>query len=198
MRTVDILRTAGLPPGMKNILTACALALSLCVPTGALADARASFLERGQTLFSFAIPDFWSLTTGGARELTLPGTTDARPVPQILSIRPSVEPTVWMAFYAPRGVRTFEEGRDYLREVGQFLANAPQVTDDTVRRIGGRPAEVVKGTGRRDGTALQFVVALIDLPGPRIAIAAAVIEAGAPETAFDAVNDVFASFRAGQ
>ncbi len=180
------------------VRTALTLFLCLGLATGASAEARASFSESGRTLFSFAVPDFWSLTAGGERALTLPGTVDARPVPQILSIRPTVDPSVWMAFYAPPGVRTMAEGRAYLAEIGQFLANAPQITDDEVRRIAGLPAEVFKGIGRRDGRDLQFVVALIDLPGARIAVGAAVIEAGAPQVSFDAVNAVFSSFRAGR
>ncbi|MEM1431733.1 MAG: hypothetical protein AAGG09_19930 [Pseudomonadota bacterium] len=179
-----------------RILTTAALLLTL-LPAIAHAEARASFAEGNRTLFSFELPDFWSLRAGGERILTLPEGGDPRGIPQILSLHPTVDPTVWMAFFSPPGVTTLAEGREYMREIGQFLANAPQLTDERTRSIAGLPAQVIRGTGQRGRTALQFTVALIDLPGPRIAVGAAVIEAGAPDSAYDAVNDIFASFRAG-
>lgn len=53
-----------------------------------------------------------------------------------------------MGFIAPRGITTIAEGRDYLREIGQFIASSWQVTDARSSRIGGLPAKVfTAGTG---------------------------------------------------
>ena len=44
---------------------------------------------------------------------------------------------------------------------------------------------------------MQFSVAMVQLPGNRVAIAVAVIEAGTDRAMFDELNNVFASLRAG-
>ena len=163
-----------------------------------MADARASYIENGQTLFSFNVPDFWDLRSGGRRTLALPGTDDKRDIPQVLSLRPTVDPTVWMAFYSPDGVRTVSEGKDYLREIGKFLTSEPEVTENRTGRVAGRTAQIIKGTGRRDGKNIQFTIAIIDLPGPRVAIGAAVAEAGTAQAFYDELNSVYDSFRAGR
>ena len=170
--------------------------VAVAISSAATADVRASYAENGQSLFSFNVPDFWDLNAGGRRALSLPGTDEAREVPQVLSLRPSVDPTVWMAFYSPDGVRTIEEGKDYLREIGEFLSSQPEITMNRSGRVAGRPAQIVKGTGRRDGKNIQFTIAIIDLPGPRVAIGAAVIEAGTDPVFYDEMNAVYDSFRA--
>ena len=172
--------------------------LALAIPSAAIAEVRASYAENGTTLFSFDVPDFWDLRSGGRRTLTLPGTEDARNIPQILSMRPTVDPTVWMAFYSPDGVRNISEGKDYLREIGEFLTNTPEITKNDPGHVAGRAAQIVKGTGRRDGKSLQFTIAIIDLPGPRIAIGVAVVEAGTEPAFYDELNAVYDSFRAGK
>lgn len=169
---------------------------ALAIPSLATAEVRASYAEGGRTLFSFDVPDFWDLRSGGRRSLTLPGTEEARDVPQVLSLRPTVDPTVWMAFYSPDGVRNIEEGKEYLREIGEFLSSQPEIAANRSGRVGGRTAQIIKGTGRRDGKNIQFTIAIIDLPGPRVAIGAAVAEAGTDPAFYDALNAVYDSFRA--
>ena len=76
-----------------------------------------------------------------------------------------------------------------------FVSN-PTVTETWPWRVGGRAAEVIQGTGQRDGRGVNFTVALIDLPNDRIAVAIGVI-AGEEGRAFrDDINAVLNSFRA--
>jgi hypothetical protein len=157
-----------------------------------------SYAEGGRTLFSVDAPDFWSVRTGGPRDLALPEGGETRPVPRVLALQPTTDDGVWMGFLSPPGVATLGAARAYLRDAARFLAFDPDVGETTQRRIGGMPAEVFSGTGRRDGRALRFSVALIDLPGDRIAIVAAVLEAGSDPGFIDEINAVFASFRAGR
>jgi len=177
-------------------ILACIVALAL--PSVASAELRASYTEGGQTLFSFDVPDFWDLRSGGRRSLTLPGTEEARDTPQVLSLRPTVDPSVWMAFYSPDGVRDIAEGKAYLREIGEFLSNQPEISMNSPGRVAGRSAQIIKGTGRRDGKSIQFTIAIIDLPGPRVAIGAAIAEAGTEPAFYDELNAVYDSFTAGR
>ncbi|WP_162933043.1 hypothetical protein [Roseovarius sp. EL26] len=158
------------------------------------AEAVATLRDGGKSLFSFTVPDFWTMQSGGKQRLTLPGSDEARSVPQIISIRPTEDPTLWMGFFSPPGVRTIAEGRTYLQEVASFLGSDPTVTDRPKRIIGGREAQVIEGTSRRDGKDLQFFIAIIDLPGSRIAIGASVVEAGTDVKFYDEINGVYESF----
>jgi len=179
---------------IKHLLLCAALAL----PSAALGDVRASYTQDGRALFSFAVPDFWSLRAGGERNVTAPGEDTARETPQIATLRPTVDPEVWMGFFSPRGIATLDAGEAYLSEIGQFLTSDPQISSISNGRIGGLPARIIKGDGRRDGRKIFFSISVLDLPGSRVAIAAGVAEAGADEAVIDEMNRIFASVRAAQ
>lgn len=178
---------------LKALLTVAAL-VAACPAT---ADVRASYAQDGRTLFSLAVPDFWTLTAGGERVLTAPDEDFARAVPQIVAIRPTVDPDAWMGFFSPPGVATLAEGEAYLAEIGQFLTTTPTITSNAPGRVAGLPAQLIKGTGRRDGRNLVFTIAVVDLPRARVAIVAAIVEVDADPALVGQVNDVFASMRVG-
>jgi hypothetical protein len=181
---------------MRRLVVLVTLALAFASPDVLLAEARVAYREQGRALFSFDVPDFWTVQVGGVQRLSPPGDTRIREVPQVISMRPTVEPRVWIGFISPPRVTTLAEGRDYLREIGRFIASSRQITDARSHRIGGMPAEIFSGTGRRGGKPLRFVAALIDLPGPRVAIVVSVVEAGADPAFVETINSVFGSFRA--
>lgn len=173
----------------------CAL-LALAPP--ALADTRITYTDADRALFSFDVPDFWTVESGGERAISPPDEDLVRTTPQIVSLRPTVEPTVWMGFFSPDGVTSLDEGVAYLAEIEKFLASEPEITSVTDGRVGGLPARILKGTGRREGQRISFTIAVVDLPGARVAIAAGVAEARAdPELVFQ-INTIFSSMRAGQ
>ncbi|MEM1078349.1 MAG: hypothetical protein AAGI09_07465 [Pseudomonadota bacterium] len=178
---------------LKHALLCAALALA----TPASADLRISYADGDRPLFSVAVPDFWSIETGGARAISPPDEEAALPVPQIVTLRPTVEPDVWMGFFSPPGISTLEGGLDYLSEIEKFMASDPEIVSIAKDRVAGLPARVIKGTGVRDGARIAFTIAVIDLPGSRVAIAAAVAEMGAEPALIDEINRVFASMRAG-
>ena len=155
-----------------------------------------SYSEGGRALFTVEVPDFWSVRTGGPREIARPERDTFRSIPRVLALEPTVDGDVWMGLMSPPAVTDLAGARAYLDQVGDFMALEAEVTAPVTRRIAGRPAEVFAGTGRRDGRALQFTVAAIELPNERVAIVAAVLEAGADPAFARVLNGVFASFRA--
>lgn len=174
------------------------LGVAILLAPPAQADMRATYEQDGRALFSFDVPDFWTVNSGGAREITPPGESTARTTPQILSLRPTVDPEVWMGFFSPPGVTSIAEGTAYLAEIGRFLSASPEITSNGPGRIAGLPARIIKGTGRRDGRDIVFTIAVLDLPGPRVAIAAAIAETGADAAIVGQLNEIFASVRAGR
>ncbi|WP_424970267.1 hypothetical protein [Dinoroseobacter sp. S76] len=178
---------------LKHALLFAALALA----SPASADLRISYADGDRPLFSVAVPDFWSIETGGARAISPPGEEAALPVPQIVTLRPTVEPDVWMGFFSPPGISTLEGGLDYLSEIEKFMAAEPEITSISKGQVAGMAARIIKGTGRRDGSDIAYTIAVVDLPGARVAIAAAVAETTAAPALIDEINRVFASMRAG-
>ncbi len=155
-----------------------------------------SYGEGGRALFTVEVPDFWSVRTGGPREIARSEGDAPQLIPRVLALEPTVDGDVWMGLMSPPAVTDLAGARAYLGQLGDFLAFEAEVTAPVMRRIAGRPAEVFAGTGRRDGRELQFTVAAIELPGGRVAIVAAVLEAGADPAFASVLNGVFASFRA--
>ncbi|NOD29131.1 MULTISPECIES: hypothetical protein [Ruegeria] len=176
------------------ILAACA-AVWLGGAGSALADTPVTYTEDGRALFRFDVPDFWVLRTGGPREIEDTGLDDPRAVARVMGLRPVTDDNVWMGFVSPSGVATIQDGVRYLQDIDKFLVKDPTLTSTSDTRIGGLPARVFRGTGRRDGKGVNFTATVIDLPRNRVAIAVAILRDGADPDFAEDLNAVFASFR---
>lgn len=174
-------------------IAACAGTWLIAAP--AQADTPVTYTDQGRALFRFEIPDFWTLRTGGPREIEDTTLGDARAVARVMGIRPVTDDHVWMGFVSPSGVANIQGGIRYLEDIDKFLVKDPTVTDTSDTRIGGLPARVFRGTGKRDGRGVNFTATVIDLPRSRVAIAIAILRDGADPAYVDALNAVFASFR---
>ncbi|MDA7963377.1 hypothetical protein [Ruegeria sp.] len=163
--------------------------------TPAMAETPVTYTDNGRALFSFAIPDFWTLRTGGPRDIEDTELGDPRAVARVMGIRPVTDETAWMGFVSPAGVGSIRGGVRYLQDIDKFLVKEPTVTSTSETRIGGLPARVIRGTGSRDGRGVNFTVAVVDLPRDRVAVIVAVLLSGANPDYVDDLNDVFASFR---
>ncbi|WP_253284690.1 MULTISPECIES: hypothetical protein [unclassified Ruegeria] len=177
-----------------SLLAACA-AVWLGAAGSVTADTPVTYTEDGRALFRFSVPDFWVLRTGGAREIEDSELGDTRGVSRVMGMRPVTDDTVWMGFVSPDGVASIQDGVRYLQDIDKFLVNDPTVTSTSDTRIGGLPAKVFRGTGRREGRGVSFTATLIDLPRGRVAVAVAILRDGANPDYADDLNAVFASFR---
>ncbi|MFY2824754.1 hypothetical protein [Ruegeria sp. MALMAid1280] len=178
-----------------STLAACA-ALWLGAVAPASADTPVTYTDAGRALFSFAVPDFWVVRTGGPREIEDTELGDSRAVARVMGLRPVTDDNVWMGFVSPAGVASIEGGLRYLEDIDKFLVKEPTVASTTDTRIGGLPARVIRGTGTRDGRGINFTATVIDLPRDRVAVIVAILRDGADRAYVDVLNDVFASFRA--
>lgn len=160
-----------------------------------LGDTPVTYTDGQRALFQFEVPDFWMLRTGGPRELEDTQLGDIRAVNRVMAARPVADDAAWIGFVSPNGVATITDGIRYLEDIDKFLVEAPNVTSNVRTRIGGRQAQVIRGTGRRDGRGVNFTATVIDLPGSRVAVAVAILRDGADLGYVDDLNAVFASFR---
>lgn len=169
------------------------MALMLSAPL-AWADMPVTYTDAGRALFSVNAPDFWTVRTGGMRELTAPG-LEARDVVRVIGMHPDSDPRVWIGFISPHGVRNFDEANEYLRDIGPFLVENAQIDTRRDLRVGGLPAESKSGHGTRKGQTVNFTVLVIDLPNGRMAISVTVMQAGIDPATVADVNAIHASFR---
>jgi hypothetical protein len=184
------------PKGMVRAAAALALLGLLTAAPGARAGVRVTYNDGDRALFSVSVPDFWTMRTGGARELVDPKTEEGRAVERVMGMQPVSDDRVWVGFVSPKGVSTFDQARGYLRDIGPFLLDDAQVDKTRQMRISGLPAGTISGRGTRNGRAVGFTAVMIDLPGGRFAISVAVFEAGGDPAFIDEVNDMSATFRA--
>ncbi len=178
---------------LSLVLAASAVTWSAVTPVQA--DTPVTYTDEGRALFRFEVPDFWTLRTGGPREIEDTNLGDARAVSRVMGIRPVTDDNVWMGFVSPSRVSSIQGGLSYLEDIDKFLVKDPTVTSTSNTRIGGRPAHVIRGTGNRDGRGVNFTATVIDLPRDRVAIGVAILRDGADPSYVDALNAVFASFR---
>lgn len=182
---------------LSKLLRLGAVLMPLTLATNvAQADMPVTYMDGSRALFSLSVPDFWQARAGGDRDITQPGSDETRTINRVIGMSPSAGDGVWVGFISPHGVATFEQGEEYLRNLGQSIVTDPEVGAQKRITVGGRAAVQYNGTGRRDGKNVAFTAVLIDLPRNRMAVSLSVIEAGAnPEFQLE-INDIYSSFRA--
>ncbi len=181
---------------MRIFLSAALASILTLGVVSARADTPVTYTDAGQSLFRFVVPDYWALRVGGPREIEDTSLGDARAVARVMGMRPVTDDSVWMGFVSPQGVTSIQNGIDYLSDIDKFLVKEPQITGSSRRSIAGLPAQVFRGTGRRDGRGVNFTATVIDLPNGRVAVAVAILRDGADPSYVDDLNAVFDSFRA--
>lgn len=159
------------------------------------AEVPITYLKGSKPVFTIDVPDFWYMRSGGDRLLNNPADGEERPVSRVIGLEPVDRDGVWMGFVVPDGVSTLEEAYAYLQYVGPSLLKDVEIKEAYTRKIGGRKAVVANGTGRRSGKTMSFTATVIDLPGPQVAVAVAVVEPGADPARVAQLNAVFDSFR---
>lgn len=184
---------------MRIFLKSCLAAgagLVLGLNTAAFAQTPVTYSDNGRDLFEVTVPDFWAVRTGGDRMIEDPKLGDLRAVSRIVSLRPVTQDGVFMGLMSPAGVTNIADGIAYLADIEKFLIKDPEIINTTSTRVGGLPARVVRARGKRHGRNMNITATVIDLPGPRVAVAVTALADSVDPGFADELNGVFASFRA--
>ncbi|MDW3225603.1 MAG: hypothetical protein R8G34_22375 [Paracoccaceae bacterium] len=181
---------------MLNLTRSLAIAAGFLVaPVAGFAGTPMTYTDGERALFQIEVPDFWSVRTGGLRDLTAPDAENFRDVSRIFGLTPETHEGIWVGFVSPHGVASLADARDYLTDIGQFLVKDAQVETSRSRRIAGLPAQTFSGTGRRGGKPLEFTAITIDMPNGRVAVSVVVFEAGSDVDIINDINEMMASFK---
>ena len=182
---------------LNQILAAGCLAAAglIATPDVSRAETPVTYTDQGRAIFRLSMPDFWQMRSGGFRVLDPDGPEAARSTNRVMGFSPTGDTSAILAVVSPFDVSTLEEGQEYLADVGRFLVEDADVAEAERRRIAGLPALRFAGQGRRNGRSVSFTATVIDLPGNRVVVAVAVLEAGATSEAVADLNALFASIR---
>ncbi len=184
---------------MKLLFTLVAVvatgALSM-VPQFAHSETEVVYSDAGQNIFEVTVPDFWTLRAGGQRDIA-PSSDDAfRPIARVFGLTPESDSGVWVGLMSPPHLRTLEDAKDYARSLSGQLAKTTEITSTENRKVAGYPAFVVEGNGRRDGRAVNFTAAVLELPRNRVVLGLTVLERGYDPNALTDVNAILQSIQA--
>lgn len=180
---------------LLNLTRSLAIAAGfLAAPLAGFAGTPITYTDGGRALFQIEVPDFWSVRTGGLRDLTAPDAEDVRDVSRVFGLTPESHDGIWVGFVSPHGVASLADAREYLTEIGQFLVKDAEVETSKSRKVAGLPAQTFSGTGRRGGKPLEFTAITIDMPNGRVAVSVVVFEAGSDVDIINDINEMMASF----
>lgn len=172
------------------------LLMSLGQAPEANAQTPVVYTDDGQAVFRVMVPDFWSLRSGGLRNISDPELGELRDVSRVFGLTPDGHDGVWVGLISPHGVRDLDGAVDYLSEIGPFLVQDATVNAPKARRVSGYPARTITGQGSRNGKSLSFTVVTVDLPGDRVVIAVVIFEAGADLDPLGDINKMLSTIRA--
>ncbi|MBK0326941.1 hypothetical protein I5535_06485 [Rhodobacteraceae bacterium F11138] len=174
-----------------------ATAIGLSLTAGAAAaDMPVTYKEGSRALFQLNAPDYWSVRSGGPRQISPPGENDPRMVNRIIGFQPTAGGHSWVGFISPPNVETLTQAQAYLRDIGKFLVKGAKVQSARDLRLNGLQAQSFAGQGRRDGRSVNFTAVAIDLPNGRVAIAVVILEPGVDAAVLEATNQLISSVRA--
>lgn len=178
---------------LPALVIACVL---LVAPALASAGTRVVYSDDSRSIFEIAVPDFWTLRVGGAREISPSGEGAFRSIERVFGLEPESGHGVWLGLISPPRFASLEDAKAYARGLGSQLAKTTKILSSTDRRVAGFPATVVTGTGRRDGRPVSFNVSLIDLRNGRVVVALTIMEQRFDSGALDDVNAILNSIKA--
>ncbi len=179
----------------RQVRTLLGLTILGLTPSLAVAEMPVIYKNGGQSLFEVSAPDYWQVRAGGPRVLSPPDLDEERLINRVIGFSPVSEQGAWVGFMSPNGVRTFDQAVEYLRNIGKSIVEDPVLDSETKTRIGGLAAAKYAGHGRRGRKAVNFTALLIDLPGDRVAISIAILEAGVDPEMINDINAIYSSFR---
>jgi hypothetical protein len=160
----------------RGLLLLLASALLLALP--ARAEVRVIYSNAGKSYFEMSLPDDWRLATGfEVAPAEMP--EGVAPQPRIISAMPEDDAPFWTGFWVPDQVPDLNAAVDYLEGLRGYLLEGERVTSARERTVNGMETLVYNGIGIRDDEPMEFVIALLQLPGSGVAIAAFIGEPGA-------------------
>ena len=151
-------------------------ALGLIVITlllaGGAAQAQVSidYSSQGSHHFTMTIADSWRVNVGSEADPSkVP--EDERPMPRLITAMPGDGTPLWFGIWVPADLKKNTEAKEYMDSLGIDLLTEMKVSDRSFDTLNGLNVYYVGGTGKKEGEAMDFRAAFVQLTKESVAIA---------------------------
>ena len=131
--------------------------------------------EDGTPVFRISYPQGWLLELDFAAPD--PG-GDAPPAPRVVEAMPKDGSLLWLGTWVPPGVTDFAQAAAYFDSLEQYLLTEVQAQEPAARDLNGMAARIIRGTAKKDGEPVEWVMAFFQ---PRQGVIAAALYVGVIE-----------------
>ncbi len=152
--------------------------LILIIAVGeAQAQVSITYSSVGKQYFSMIIPDDWRLNVGSEQDLA--GEPEGRMKPaRLISTMPNSGEPLWFGMWVPEDLEKIEGAKEYVTSLGLDLLADVVITEIKHEIMDSMETQYVRGTGNKEGEAMDFWAGFFQLSPDHVAIA---IYIGPPE-----------------
>jgi len=137
-----------------------------------LAQAQVSitYSSRGKQHFTVTIPDDWQVNVGSEAD---PSRTpeDEKESPRLISAMPNNGVPLWFGMWVPEDLEKIKGAEEYMASLGLDLLDDLVITERKSDALNSVEVYYVSGTGKKEGEAMDFRAAFIQLSQESVVIA---------------------------
>jgi len=150
------------------------LFLTLCVlfltAVATQAQVSVNYSSQGKEYFTITLPDNWRVNVGsevGPADIPEGGNPQGR----LLTAMPGDSTPLWFGMWVPTDMKKITAAKEYMDSLGVDLLTDVVTTERKFDVLNGMEVYYVGGTGRKEGEAMDFHAAFVQLPKEKVAIA---------------------------
>ncbi len=136
----------------------------------AQAQVSITYTARGKQHFTMTIPDDWRVNVGS--ETGPSGTPEGeKEPPRLISAMPNSGVPLWFGMWVPEDLEKIRDAKEYMVSLGLDLLDDVVTTESKSDVLNSMDVYYVSGTGKKEGEAMDFRAAFIQLSQESVAIA---------------------------
>ncbi len=139
---------------------------------GGAAQAQVSinYSSQGSHYFTMTVADSWRVNVGFEVDPALMPEGE-RPMARLISAMPGDGTPLWFGMWVPADVKNFKEAREYMDSLDIELLSDVVTKERKFDTLNGMEVYYASGTGKREGEAMDFHGAFVQLSKESVAIA---------------------------
>jgi len=140
--------------------------------TGGAVQAQVSitYSSQGKQHFTMTIPDSWRVNVGVADD-PAQKQEDGKLHERLITAIPSDGTALWFGMWVPADVKNFEEAEEYIDSLGLELLTDVVTKERKFETLNGMEVYYASGIGKKEGEAMDFHGAFVQLSQESVAIA---------------------------
>ena len=150
------------------------ICLNICILFIAAGVAHAqvsiTYSSRGEQHFTMTIPDDWQVNVGSEVDPSRMPEDEKEP-PRLISAMPNNGVPLWFGLWVPEDLEKIEDAEEFMASLGLDLLDDVVTTDRKFDALNSMEVYYVSGTGIKEGEAMDFRAAFIQLLQESVVIA---------------------------